>query len=131
MLASSLRFIAVGVFAFVALLCCGTAGAGAAGDVVFKVFNDTHVAMTAIYNKDSRQDNWGWNDLQEVGSADPLSGKITPIQPGRFFYIRFKQSSYAHCPDMEQDVKIVFAGGAVKVLDRVPVCKVDVHINRP
>lgn len=107
------------------------ASADAGGDVVFKIYNDTSVAITKIYNKDSRQSNWGWNDLQGVGSANPLEGKVTPVQPGHSFYIRFKQNSYAHCPDMTQDIKLVFANKAVKVLDKVPVCNVDVHVHRP
>lgn len=102
-----------------------------ATDVTFKIWNDTNVPITGIYNKDSRQNNWGWNDLQSVGDGNPFAGKVTPIDPGHFFYIRFKQGSYAHCPDMLQDVKLVFANGAVKVLDKVPVCKVDVHIHKP
>ena len=105
--------------------------ARASDDVVFKIYNDTNVAITEIYNKDSRQSNWGWNDLQEPGASNPYEGKVTPIAPGHYFFIRFKQNSYAHCPDMTQDVKLVFANKAVKMLDRVPVCKVDAHINRP
>ena len=117
--------LAVGLPLFIATPAVG------ASDVIFKIWNDTHVPITGIYNKDSRQSNWGWNDLQSAGDTNPYAGKVTPIQPGHFFYIRFKEDSYAHCPDMLQDVKLVFAGGAVKVLDKVPVCKVDVHINKP
>lgn len=110
----------------------GAAGnASAAGDVVFRIYNDTHVPLTAIYNKDSRQNDWGWNDLQSVGSGNPFSGPVHPIQPGHYFYINFKQNSYAHCPTMQQDVKLVFSNGAVKVLRKIDVCKVDVHINTP
>ena len=105
--------------------------APAAQTIVFKIYNDTHVPITAIYNKDSRQDNWGWNDLQSVGSGNPFSGKVSPIQPGHYFYIKFAQNSYARCPTMQQDVKIVFSNGAVKILSKVDVCKYDVHINKP
>jgi hypothetical protein len=107
------------------------AKAPAAQDVVFKIWNDTHVPITAIYNKDSRQDNWGWNDLQTVGSGNPFSGSVHPIQPGHYFYIKFAQNSYAHCPTMMQDVKLVFSNGAVKVLRKLEVCKYDVHVNTP
>lgn len=107
------------------------APAAAANDVVFKIYNDTHVPITAIYNKDSRQSNWGWNDLQSVGSGNPFSGTVHPIAPGKYFYIKFAQNSYAHCPTMQQDVKLVFAGGAVKVLRNVDVCEYDVHVNKP
>ncbi len=91
----------------------------AANAVVFKIYNDTAVPITQLYDKDSRQDFWGINDLQQ------------PLAPGRFFYIKFEQTSYAHCPTMLHDVKLVFSTGAVKVLSKVAVCKVDVHINRP
>jgi len=73
----------------------------------------------------------GWNDLQTVGSGNPFSGTVHPIQPGHYFYIKFKQDSYAHCPTMMQDVKLVFSNGAVKVLRKLEVCKYDVHINTP
>jgi len=108
-----------------------TLKAAAAQTVVFKIYNDTHVPIAAIYNKDSRQDNWGWNDLQDVGSGNPFSGTVHTLQPGHSFYIRFSENSYAHCPAMAQDVKLVFSNGAVKVLRNVAVCKYDVHINTP
>ena len=93
--------------------------AAAASDVIFKIWNDTHVPITAIYDKDSRQSNWGVNDL------------LNPIPPGHFFYIRFKQNSYAHCPGMLHDARLVFANGDVKMISKVPVCQVDVHVNKP
>ena len=120
----------------IVLLCFGFAGgavskAPAAQDVVFRIYNDTHVPITAIYNKDSRQDNWGWNDLQSAGSGNPFSGAVHPIAPGHYFYIKFTQNSYSHCPAMMQDIKLVFSTGAVKVLRKVEVCKYDVHVNTP
>lgn len=127
----SLRVLSFGALAPCVVAFGSAARANAAGDVVFKIYNDTSVAITEIYNKDSRQSNWGWNDLQGVGSANPLEGKVTPVQPGHSFYIRFKQNSYAHCPEMTQDLKVVFANKAVKVLDKVPVCNVDVHLHKP
>ena len=58
----------------------------AAEYVTLKIFNDTQVPITQLYDTDSRQDNWGINDLQ------------APVQPGHYFYIRLRQNSYAHCP---------------------------------
>jgi hypothetical protein len=98
---------------------CLAAPANAATPVVFKIWNNTTVPITALYDKDSRQDFWGINDLQQ------------PLKPGHFFYIKFEQTSYAHCPSMSHDVKLVFATRAVKVLSKVAVCKFDVHVNRP
>ena len=112
-------------FGAITLLCAVVAQASfatpasAATPVVFKIYNDTTVPITHLYDKDSRQSNWGINDLQQ------------PLGPGHFFYIKFEQTSYAHCPDMLHDVKLIFATGAVKVLSKVAVCKYDVHINRP
>ncbi len=106
------------LYAIVAQPCFATF-AIAATPVVFKIWNDTTVPITALYDKDSRQDFWGINDLQQ------------PLKPGHFFYIKFEQTSYAHCPNMWHDVRLVFATGAVKVLSKVAVCKYDVHVNQP
>jgi hypothetical protein len=88
--------------------------------VVFKIWNDTNVPITQLYDKDSRQAPWGIDDLQGH-----------PIRPGHYFYIRMEQDSYAHCPGLLHDVRLVFANGAVKTLSKVEVCKYDVHVNKP
>ncbi len=115
-----------------ALLAAGARNVAAAGDyVTFKIWNDTHVAIAQLYDKDSRQDAWGINDVQDVGSgANPLAGTIHPVQPGHYFYIRLEQNSYAHCPTMLHDVKLVFSNGDVKIIRKIEICKYDVHVNR-
>jgi hypothetical protein len=95
------------------------ASARAAEYVTLKIFNDTHVPITQLYDVDSRQDNWGINDLQ------------APVQPGHYFYIRLRQNSYAHCPGILHDVKLIFANGATKVVRKIDVCKYDLHVDRP
>ncbi len=115
----SLRIAAVVAIAAGAAAVGAPSASNAADAVVFKVWNDTSVPIVALYDKDSRQDNWGINDL------------ANPIAPGHYFYIKFTQNSYAHCPGMLHDVKLVFAGGKVKVLSKVAVCEYDVHVNRP
>jgi hypothetical protein len=91
----------------------------AAEYVTLKIFNDTHVPITQLYDMASRQDNWGINDLQ------------APVQPGHYFYIRLRQNSYAHCPGLLHDVKLIFANGATKVVRKIDVCKYDLHVDRP
>jgi len=93
--------------------------ADAATSVVFKIWNDTTVPIKELYDKDSRQDYWGINDLP------------APVAPGHYFYIKFEQTSYAHCPSMLHDVKLIFANGQSKILTKVKVCEYDVHINKP
>jgi hypothetical protein len=95
------------------------ARADAANPVVFKIFNDTTLPIKELYDKDSRADFWGINDLS------------APVQPGHFFYIKFTQNSYAHCPNMLHDVKLVFANGKTKVLTKIDVCQYDVHVHKP
>jgi hypothetical protein len=103
-----------------ALLATSSQKVARAGDyVTFKIWNDTQVAITQLYDKDSRQDVWGINDLQD-----------NPVRPGHYFFIRMEQNSYSHCPNMLHDVKLVFANGAVKLLRKLEVCKYDVHVNR-
>jgi hypothetical protein len=107
-----------------------TRSAAGAQYVVFKIWNDTKVPVTQLYDKDSRQGDWGINDLQDISASNPFTGKVHPVQPGHYFYIRLEQNSYAHCPGMRHDVRLVFANGDVKVLSKVDVCKYDVHVNR-
>lgn len=116
---SKRAIISIAAVGAVAASLCPAAKAGAADAVVFKIWNDTTVPVVELYDKDSRQDNWGINDLSK------------PIPPGHYFFIKFTQNSYAHCPGMMHDVKLVFAGGKVKVLTKVPVCEYDVHVNHP
>lgn len=93
--------------------------AEAASPIIFKVYNQTTVPITQIYDKDSSRDFWGINDIS------------SPIAPGHFFYIKFTQNSYSHCPKMLHDVKLVFANGKTKILTKIDVCEYDVHVNKP
>jgi hypothetical protein len=97
----------------------GAPRSDAANSVVFKIWNDTTVPIKELYDKDSRHDYWGINDLS------------TPVAPGHYFYIKFEQNSYAHCPSMLHDVKLIFANGQSKILTKIKVCEYDVHINKP
>jgi hypothetical protein len=104
---------------FISALCRVRGPATAADYVVFKIWNDTKVPITALYDKDFRQGNWGVNDLQGA------------VQPGHYFYPRLAQNSYGHCPGMLHDVKLVFGNGDVKVLSKVDVCQYDnADVNR-
>lgn len=114
------RFRFAALFVAASILCHAKPGGALGAEyVVFKIWNDTSVPITQLYDKDSRQSFWGINDVQGH-----------PVQPGHYFYIRFEQNSYARCPGMLHDVRLVFANGAVKVLNKVEVCKYDVHVNR-
>jgi hypothetical protein len=110
---------ALAVFAACALL--GPPRVGAAQYAVLTIYNDTHVAITQLYNRNPGQTFWGINDLAGSGA----------VQPGHSFYIRMVQNAYGHCPSFYQDVKLVFANGAVKVLPHVSVCNIDAHIHQP
>ncbi len=90
--------------------------AGAAGPVVFRVYNDTTVSITELYDKPPSQGFWGVSDLEN------------PLKPGHFFYIKFTDST--HCPKL-RDVKLVFANGATKSYANIDVCKYDIHVHKP
>lgn len=93
--------------------------ADAAAPVVFRIYNETTVPITELYDKDPRQGFWGVSDLEN------------PLQPAHFFYIKFRQDSNSHCPNKLRDVKLVFANGATKVYDKIDVCKYDIHVHKP
>ena len=95
--------------------------------VVFKIYNHTTVPMTELYDKHSSRTDWGWNDLQDVGSGNPFTGKVHPLLPAHYFPIRYDENAYSHCPNtnMLLDVKAVFANGAVKIGKSINICKYD------
>jgi hypothetical protein len=125
------RIPAIAALLSIALQIGGYARASAADDVIFKIYNDSKVPMTAIYDKPSSQKNWGVNDLADMNAtADPYNAPVRPVAPGHFFYIRLAQNGYSHCPGILLDVKIVFANGHVKQDSGIDVCKYDLHVSR-
>jgi hypothetical protein len=111
--------IALGALGAVAAQLFLLTSADAAAPVVFRIYNDTTVPITELYDKDPHQGFWGVSDLE------------SPLQPAHLFYIKFTQSSYSHCPNKLRDVKLVFANGATKVYEKIDVCKYDIHVHKP
>ncbi|HLI95826.1 MAG TPA: hypothetical protein VKT72_07035 [Candidatus Baltobacteraceae bacterium] len=104
--------------------------AQAAQYVVLRIYNDARVPITQLNDRQTGQASWGINDLADMGStANPYAAPVRPIAPGRFFYIRYEESAYDHCP-MMRDVRVVFANGTVKIARAIDACKYDVHFSK-
>jgi hypothetical protein len=117
---TTLRLTVLGCLTAAAAQLFFASRAVAANDVVFTIYNDTTVPIAQLYDKPSSQSFWGVDDLEG-----------TPVKPGHFFYIKFEQSSYRHCPNILRDVKLVFANGQTKVYTKIDACKYDIHVHKP
>jgi len=95
--------------------------AAAAQYVRLTIYNDTHVAITELYDRKPGESFWGINDLAGSGA----------VKPGHSFYIRMEENAYGRCPAFYRDVKLVFANGNIKILPHVSVCNIDAHIHQP
>jgi hypothetical protein len=118
---TALRAAAAALFAFVVCAFLQSLPALAAHYVLLTIYNDTHVAITELYDRKPGETFWGINDLAGSGA----------VKAGHSFYIRMEEDAYGRCPAFYRDVKLVFANGVIRILPHVSVCDIDVHVHKP